>query len=162
VSPTGTVVFKWKYFTTTHTIGTATLNSAGVATLTRSNLNADSYPMIAVYLGDIKNGPSESPILNQLVKATTSAATLTSSVNPSTVGQAITFTAKVTSPTVIPSGPVAFKAGTTVLGTAQLSSGRAIFTTSTLPAGSTVVKVTYNGNSNIKGSSAAVTQLVQP
>ena len=162
VSPTGTVVFKWKYFTTTYTIGTATLNSAGVATLTRSNLNADPYPMIAVYLGDIKNGPSESPILNQLVKATTSAATLTSSVNPSTVGQAITFTANITSPTVLPSGPVTFKAGTTLLGTAQLSSGRAIFTTSTLPAGSTVVKVTYNGNSNIKGSSAAVTQLVQP
>ena len=76
--------------------------------------------------------------------------------------QAITFTAKITSPTVIPSGPVTFKAGTTVLGTAQLSSGKAIFTTSTLPVGSTVVKVTYNGNSNINGSSASVTQTVQP
>jgi hypothetical protein len=51
-------------------------------------------------------------------------------------------------------------AGTTVLGTAQLSIGKAIFKTSTLPAGSNAVKVTYNGNSNIAGSSAVVTQVV--
>ena len=162
VPPTGTVVFMWKYFTTTYTIGSATLNSAGVATLTKSNLNADPYPMIAVYRGDTNNLSSTSAVLNQTVLQTTSAAALTSSVNPSTAGQAITFTAKITSPTVIPSGPVTFKAGTTVLGMAQLSSGRAIFTISTLPAGSTVVKVIYNGNSNIKGSSASVTQTMQP
>jgi hypothetical protein len=162
VPPTGTVVFMWKYFTTTYTIGTATLNSAGVATLTKSNLNADPFPMIAVYRGDTNNLSSTSPVLNQTVLQTTSAAALTSSVNPSAGGQAITFAAKITSPTVIPSGPVTFKAGTTVLGTAQLSSGKATFTTSTLPAGSTLIKVTYNGNSNIRGSSASVTQTVQP
>lgn len=162
VPPTGTVVFMWNYFTLKYTIGTATLNSAGVATLTKSNLNADSYPMIAVYRGDTSNLGSTSAVLNQTVVQTTSAAAITSSANPSTVGQAVTFTAKITSPTVIPSGPVTFKAGTTVLGTAQLSSGRATFTTSTLPAGSTVVKVIYSGNSNIKGSSASVNQTVQP
>src|SRR5579864_9623823 len=42
-------------------------------------------------------------------------------LNPSTQGQAVTFTAKLTSPTVTPTGPVAFQAGTTVLGTVQLS-----------------------------------------
>ena len=159
---TGTVYFRWKYFTTTYLIGTATLNSAGVATLTKSNLNAQTYPMIAVYGGDTNNVSGTSTVLNQTVLQTTSVAVLTSSVNPSTVGQAVTFTARITSPTVIPSGPVTFKAGTTVLGTVQLSSGKAIFTTSTLPEGSTVVKVTYNGNSNIKGSSASVTETVQP
>jgi uncharacterized repeat protein (TIGR03803 family) len=162
VPPTGTVVFMWKYFTATYTIGTATLNSAGVATLTKSNLNAGSYPIMAVYRGDTNNLSSMSTLLNQTVLQTASAAAITSSANPSTVGQAVTFTAKITSPTVIPSGPVTFKAGTTVLGTSQLSSGKAIFTTSTLPAGSTAMKVVYNGNSNIKGSSASVTQAVQP
>lgn len=162
VPPTGTVVFMWKYFTTTYAIGTATLNLTGVATLTKSNLNADPYPMIAVYRGDANNLGSTSAVLDQTVLQTTSAAALSSSVNPATVGQPITFTAKFTSPTVIPSGPVTFKVGTTVLGTAQLSSGTAKFTTSTLPAGSTVLRVTYNGNSNIKGSSASVTQTVQP
>jgi hypothetical protein len=162
VLPSGTVAFMWKYFTTTYTIGTATLNSAGVATLTKSNLNAGSFPMIAVYRGDTNNLGSTSAVLNQTVLQTTSGATITSSLNPSVVGQTITFTANITSPTVIPSGPVTFKAGTTVLGTSQLSSGKAIFTTSTLPAGSTAMKVVYNGNSNIKGSSASVTQAVQP
>ena len=162
VTPTGTVVFMWKYFTTTYTIGTATVSSAGLATLTKSNLNAGQYPMVAVYRGDTNNLSSTSPVMNQTVLQTTSRATITSSVNPSTVGQAITFGAKLTSPTVIPSGPVTFKAGTTVLGTAQLGGSKAIFTTSTLPAGSTVVKVIYNGNSNIRGSSASLTQTVQP
>lgn len=162
IPPTGTVVFIWRYFTQTYTIGSAILNSNGVATLTKSNLNADAYPITAVYRGDINNLSSTSALVNQTVLQTTSAAALASSANPSTVGQAITFSAKITSPTVMPSGPVTFKAGTTVLGTAQLSSGKATFTTSTLSAGSTVVKVTYNGNSNIKGSSSSLTQTVQP
>jgi Big-like domain-containing protein/VCBS repeat protein len=160
--PTGTVYFTWSDGFRVFNIGAATVNSSGIATLIRSNLNADPYPLKATYHGDTNNLASTSPILNQTVLQTTSAAALTSSVNPSTVGQAITFTAKITSPTVTPSGPVTFKTGTTVLGTAQLSSGKAIFTTSTLPAGSTVVKATYNGNSNIKGSSASITQTVQP
>jgi Big-like domain-containing protein/FG-GAP repeat protein len=162
VLPTGTVGFMWRYFTQTYTIATTTLNSAGVATLTKSNLNAGPYPVIAVYRGDTNNLSSTSAVMNQPVLQTTSAATITSSVNPSMVGQAVTFTAKIISPTGIPSGPVTFKAGTTVLGTAQLNGGKAIFTTSTVPASSTMVKVTYNGNSNIKGSSASVTQTVQP
>lgn len=162
VAPTGTVVFMRKYFTQTYTIGGATLNSAGMATLTRSNLNAGPNEIVAVYRGDTNNLSSTSPVLSQTVLQTTSKATITSSVNPSTVGQAITFTAKIASPTVIPTGPVTFKAGATVLGTVQLSGGKALLTTSTLAAGSTVVQVIYTGNSNIKGSSAFVTQTVQP
>jgi hypothetical protein len=132
-----------------------------VGTLNKSNLNADAYPLIAVYLGDASNARSTSPILNQVVNETTSAATLTSSPNPSTQGQAVTFTAKIASPTVTPTGPVTFTAGKTVLGTAQLSGGNAKFTTSTLAVGSTIVKATYYGDSNIAKSSATVTQTVQ-
>jgi hypothetical protein len=100
--------------------------------------------------------------VNQTVTQITSAATITSSLNPSTQGQAVTFTAKITSPTVLPTGPVTFTAGTTAIGTVQLSGGKASFTTSSLPVGSTVVKVSYNGNSNIKGGAASITQAVQP
>jgi uncharacterized repeat protein (TIGR03803 family) len=162
IPPTGTVAFMWKYFTQTYTIGTATLNSAGAATLTKSNLNADPYPMIAVYRGDTNNLSSTSTVLNQTVLQTTSKATLTSTPNPSTVGQAVTLTAKITSPTVTAMGPVTFTLGQTTLGTAQLSGGKATFTTSSLPAGSNAIKLTYNGNSNIARSSAVVTQVVQP
>ena len=158
VPPTGSVKFSWS----THTIGTATLNSSGVATLTKSNLNVYTYPLTAAYSGDANNLASTSVVLNQVVKQATSTATLNSSPNPSTQGQAVTFTAKITSPTVVPTGPVTFKVGNTVLGTAQLSAGKATFTTSTLPVGSTVVTATYPWNSNIASSSASVTQIVQP
>ncbi len=73
----------------------------------------------------------------------------------------MTFTAKITSPTVTATGPVTFTAGKTVLGTAQLSFGKAKFTTSTMAVGSTTVKATYYGDSNITRSSASVTQTVQ-
>jgi len=156
IMPTGKVKFTWDRFT----IGSATLDSNGLATLTKSNLNADSYPLRAEYGGDANNPPSTSAVLNQVVLETTSAATLTASPNPSTQGQAVTFTATISSPTVVPKGPVTFTAGKTVLGTAQLSGGKAKFTISTLALGSTKVTATYYGNSNIAKSSASVTQTV--
>jgi hypothetical protein len=156
VAPTGTVKFTWSDYT----IGSATLNSSGVATLTRSNLNADPYPLTAVYVGDAANLGSTSPALNQVVVETTSSATLASSPNPSTHGQAVTFTAKITSPTVVAKGPVTFTAGKTVLGTAQLSAGIAKLTISSLAVGSTEVTATYYGDSNISLSSASLTQTV--
>jgi hypothetical protein len=134
---------------------------SGVATLTKSNLNADSYPLTAVYVGDAENSGSTSVVLDQVVLEATSAATLTSSPNPSTPGEAVTFTAKIMSPTVTPTGPVTFTAGKTVLGTAQLSSGTAKLTISSLAVGSTKVTATYNGDSNIAKSSASVTQTVK-
>jgi hypothetical protein len=155
--PTGTVSFKWG---AGYSIGTAALKSDGTATLTRSNLNAYTYPLTAVYVGDATNSGSTSAALNQVVMQTTSSATLTSSPNPSTQGQAVTFTATISSPTVVPTGPVTFTAGKTVLGTAQLSSGKAKFTVSTLAVGSTKVTATYYGNSNVAKSSASVTQTV--
>jgi uncharacterized repeat protein (TIGR03803 family) len=67
-TPTGKVNLNWG----SDYIGTATLNSSGVATLTKSKLSADLYPLFAVYAGDTNNGPSASPILNQVITQTTS------------------------------------------------------------------------------------------
>jgi Big-like domain-containing protein/beta-propeller repeat-containing protein len=157
ITPTGRVKFTWSIYN----LGSATLNTNGVATLTKSNLNADFYPLTAAYGGDANNPPSTSAVLNQVVLETTSAATLTSSPNPSTQGQAVTFTATISSPTVIPTGPVTFTSGKTVLGTAQLSGGKAKLVISSLPVGSTKVTVTYYGDSNIAKSSASVTQTMR-
>lgn len=157
--PTGIVSFTWGGGL--YTIGTATLNSSGVATLIKSNLAAGTYSLNAVYKGDANNLSSWSPVLNQLVLQTTTSATLTSSPNPSTQGEAVTFTATISSPTVIPTGPVTFTSGKTVLGTAQLSGGKAKLTISALVVGSTKVTATYDGNSNIAKSSASVTQTVR-
>jgi Big-like domain-containing protein/VCBS repeat protein len=160
--PTGTVAFTSSGIWGTFTVGTAALSASGIATLSKSNLDAGPYPLTAVYKGDANNASSASAVLNQTVQQAKTVATITSSVNPSTVGQAVTFTARITSTTVLPAGPVTFTAGTAVLGTVQLRGGKATFTTSSLAAGSNAIKVTYQGNSNIARSSAVVTQVVQP
>ncbi len=157
--PTGKVDFTWGGV---YTIGTATLNASGVATLTKSNLNADSYPLTATYVGDPNNAGSTSASLTQVVTPTASATTLTSSPDPSADGQAVTFLATVKSPTIAATGPVTFTVGKTVLGAVQLADGKATFTISTLPVGTTTVTANYYGDSNISGSSASVTETVQP
>jgi hypothetical protein len=159
--PTGTVTFTWGEG---KSIGSAPVSDPynGVALLTRSKLNVGFYPLTAVYSGDGTNPSAMSGVLNQVIVQATSSATLTSSPNPSQLGEAVTFTATITSPTVVPTGPVTFMAGNKVLGTAQLSSRKAKFTTSTLPASVTAVTATFYGDSNIAGSSATVTQSVQP
>ena len=93
-------------------------------------------------------------------KATTTT-TLASSLNPSNVGQSVTFTASVApqfSGTV--KGTVTFYDGATALKTVALSGGGAKFTTSTLTSGAHNIKATYNGNANFDGSSASLTQTV--
>ncbi len=163
--PTGNVFFRWSRDGQNYNIGTAALNANGVAMVTSASLSANPYgsanPLVAVYSGDAFNLGSTSAVLLQDVLQTKTAATITSSLNPSKQGQPVTFTAKITSPTVLPTGPVTFSIGYTNLGTAQLSGGVAKFTTSALPVGASRVKVTYYGNSNIAKSSASVLQTVQ-
>jgi hypothetical protein len=162
-TPTGQVVFKAKdIYGYTFVIGRATPNNSGVATLIKSNLNANAYQMTAVYLGDTKNQSSTSSVVNQLVRETASNAQISSSPNPSAQGQIVTFTATITSPTVTPTGPVTFSVGKQVLGTAQIVpwAHKATFAISTLPVGSTRVTATYYGNSNVGGSSASLIQVV--
>jgi hypothetical protein len=157
IAPTGRVIFKWGPYS----IGSALLSSNGVATVSKSNLNADNYPLTAAYVGDSADLKSTSTVVNQVVEQAKSRTAITSSLNPSLAGQPVTFHVTVVSPTVLPTGPVTFKAGTTVLGTAQLSHNQAQFTTSSLPVGSTKITVIYFGDSNISKSSASVTQNVQ-
>jgi hypothetical protein len=164
VSPpeaTGTVTFQQRK----GALGTATLNS-GQASFTTSTLPAGSLPMTVLYSGDAKFAGSTSPLLTQTVKQGTTAATISADPNPSTAGQAVTFTAivKVTSPSPgAPAGTVNFTVGDTTLGTATLdASGTARFSTSKLTAGKYTVQAVYAGSAALEGcSSAAITQVVQ-
>jgi len=137
------------------------LDGNGVAVLSRANLNADTYPITAVYLGDTVNQGSTSAVLKQVVKQATSAAQISSSLNPSVHGQSVTFMATITSPTVKPTGQVAFTVGSTALGTAQLSGGKAALSTSALAIGLRKITVTYDGNANITKGSASLTQKIE-
>ncbi len=66
-----------------------------------------------------------------------------SSVNPSAMGQSVTFTATVTP--ALATGSVTFSDGTVALGTGMLIGGVAIFSTSTLAAGTHSISATYSG-----------------
>jgi poly(3-hydroxybutyrate) depolymerase len=92
-----------------------------------------------------------------LTKTTT---TITSSLNPSTYGQVVTFTA-VVSPAPPNGETVEFLKGKNVLGTGPLSGGTATFTISTLAKGTDAVKAEYTGDANYGSStSIAVSQVV--
>jgi hypothetical protein len=156
-APTGTVTFKRG----TTVLGTVAL-SGSTATLSTSALNAGTNYIKAFYNGDTNFATSTSPQLAQVVKGITSTTTLTSSSNPSALGQTVTFTATVSAAVGTPVGNVTFKRGITALGTVALSGGVATFSTSTLPAGSNLITARYGGSTNYQPSTSAIlTQAVQ-
>ena len=92
------------------------------------------------------------------VKTTTA---LTSSLNPSSHGQAVTFTATVTSSGLMPTGSVAFKDGTKGLKMVALSGGVATFTSAKLAVGTHQITAEFKGNSNsAKSTSPVLIQIV--
>lgn len=94
------------------------------------------------------------------------ATTLTSSSDPSVSGQAVTFTATVsTAGAFAPTGTVSFYDGTTLLGTGTIvilnGVATATFTTSTLTSGTHTITALYGGDSNdLSSTSAALDQVV--
>jgi hypothetical protein len=93
------------------------------------------------------------------VTATTT--TLTSSLNPSTFNQSVTFTATVTGSGPAPTGIVTFWDGLVSLGTGTLSGGVATLTTSALTIGSHLVRAAYGGDAtNGPSSSTNLTQVI--
>jgi hypothetical protein len=123
------------------------------------DFNGDGKPDLVV--ANIQS--SVGVLINVSISTTTTA--LVSSVNPSGFGQAVTFTATVTSQgfNAKPTGTVNFYDGTTNIGTSNLnSSGVATLMTSTLVLGTQSITATYNGDSNFASSTSAVlSQVVQ-
>ncbi len=154
VSPataTGTVTFK----DGSQAILTAALVS-GTASISVSTLTAGSHAISAVYNGDLNVAGSTSPVVTQVVTAptTSSATTLTSSLNPSNLGQSVTLTATV-SPAAA-AGSVTFYNGTTVLGTATLAGGKASLSTVLLPFGQLALNARYSGGGVYAASYSSV------
>ena len=85
---------------------------------------------------------------------------LSSSVNPSPYGQAVTFTATVSSSTGIPAGTVKFFDGSTLVDTETLAGGTAQFTTSALAAVNHTITAVYINDANSVSHTVAFTQTV--
>jgi hypothetical protein len=100
------------------------------------------------------NGNNATATLTVGLVATTT--NLTSSRNPSSFGEPVTFTATVTSAGSTPTGSVSFLDSSTVLGTVTLSSDIAAFTISTLPTGNHSITASYSPGSGFAASTSAV------
>ena len=147
--------------------------TAGSGFATRSNLNdnliedrlagsAGSYAAT----GSANNGWTMQMVALKPASAsggggrTTSSISLTSSLNPSTYGTPVTFTATVTPSTA--TGTVTFYSDGASIGTGSLSGGTATLSISTLASGSHSITASYGGDSNDAAStSSPLTQTVQ-
>ena len=165
-TPDGTVTF----LNGSTNLGTATLDASGIGTFvtTAQQLAVGSHSLTAAYGGSGATfDPSTSTPVSQVVDADTTTTTLISGTNPSSFGQAVTFTATVAGGNTgagTPTGTVTFLDGTTTLGTGTLDgTGKATFTTTApgLSVGSHSITAVYGATTRFATStSTAVNQTV--
>ncbi len=135
--------------------GSVTVNSATQITAT-SPAGTGTVDVTVTTPGGTSATGSADQFSYGLVGTTTA---LSSSQNPSSAGQPVKFTAKVTG--LSPTGTVTFFDGGTQIGTGALAGGTATFTTSSLTAGSHSITGRYSGDTNNAAStSAALLQTV--
>jgi hypothetical protein len=156
--PSGMVTF----FADGNSIGTGTLGSNGQAALTIATLSVGSHSITVSYAGDGNFDGSNGGPLTQTVNKNSTTTSVSSSANPSTFGQSVTFTAVVspvtgTGSALVPSGTVTFFADGNSIGTGTLgSNGQATVSTSALAVGSHTITTTYGGDNNFTGSNGTL------
>jgi large repetitive protein len=139
----------------------ATVTLAGlpaVATYTTSTLAVGTHPITVTYAGDSNSSAgATAQALNQVVNQSQTATTVTAAPNPGIAGEPVTITAtvKLTAGADTPTGTVAFTSGTTVLGTAALSSTGTATIAPALAAGAYTIVATYSGDTDDAGSASA-------
>ena len=131
----------------------------------RDNANATWQKLQSIAPDDrdfaLNFSPTTSKEVSQKAPSTT---TLVSSLNPSTVGQSVTFTATVAPQfSGTPTGEVIFKKGAETLGTVSLTRGMATYTTTQLAVGTESIAAVYKGSSSFFTSASSVLrQVVNP
>ena len=163
-TPTGTVTFTIDGQAQTP-VSLAVVGGMDEAQFVTSTLTAGQHSVTEAYSGDVNFSPSSGSLPTQTVTspslhATTT--TLTSSLDPSTVGQPVTFSAVVTAPGLqgTPTGTVTF----TIDGQAQTPVSLAVvggmdeaqFVASTLTAGQHSVSAAYSGDVNFSPSNGSL------
>ncbi len=129
--------------------GVATLNeafSAGTYQLSAAYNGDDVFASSAGSLFEVVNSPAHS-------KTTT---TISSSANPSTYGQPVTFTVTVSTTSGIATGEITFNIGSINAVVKLSNTEEAAFTTSALPEGSVIVSAIYSGDATHAGSTSPI------
>jgi hypothetical protein len=142
--------------------------NAGIATFT-TGLNAGTHTVSATYVGDTNFTTSSSTVRTQTVAKAATSTTLSSSANPSVIGQEVTFTATVNEPypgLLLPTGGVQFTIDGVSIGSPESVTTVAGVTTAYFTdvffLGTHTVSVSYLGDANFASSpsSNALTQTV--
>ncbi len=144
--------------------GAISVDPSGQASFTTSALTVGTHTIGAAFTSTGSFSGSSGTVTQVVSQAATTTA-LTSAMNPSALGQSVTFTATVTAGgTAVAIGTVQFTDGATPLGgpISVDASGQASFTTSTLTVGTHNIGAAYSGTASYGGSSDALTQAVTP
>ena len=149
----GTALSATQLNATANVPGTFTYTPAAGTVLNAGNgqtLHVDFVPDDAVNF----TNASKDVFINVIqVTAAPTTTAIISSVNPSTFGQSVSFTATVSSSSGVPIGLVTFKDGATSLGTVTLNaSGQASFSTAALSVGTHTITAAYGGSVNFATS----------
>jgi hypothetical protein len=145
--------------------GSVSLGSAvvtgGLAILTAPVLTAGSHTITASYSGDAMFPPATSAPFIQTVAQATPTFVVTSSLNPSTAGQPVTFVVTVTP--VSNGGGLGLNISNPASSLqATWSSGRTSITTPDLSPGTHIVTASWSGDANVAAAtSAPLSQLVK-
>ncbi|HYG80050.1 MAG TPA: Ig-like domain repeat protein, partial [Pyrinomonadaceae bacterium] len=153
--PVGSVQF----FDGATLLGTRGLTN-GSATFGVTTLSVGTHSITARYLGTVNHVASNSGTLSQVVRRASTTTAVTGPTS-STVGQTVTFTAKVTAVAPgagVPTGTVQFRINGVNApgGLRTLSAGSATYTTSSLPVGTSTVTAVYSGSTNFNTSSGSL------
>ena len=134
--------------------------SGGKATIQDSALAVGTHAITATYSGDTEFAGSSGTLSGgQVVKQASTTTTLSSSANPSALGQAVTFTATLAagSGTFDNGGTVQFAVDGTNFGSPQgLSGGKATIQDSALAVGTHTITATYGGDTSFASSSGTL------
>jgi Bacterial Ig-like domain (group 3) len=155
-TPTGTVTF----LDGDATLGTGTIDATGAATFTTTKFAVGTRNLTAKFSGDTFHAAAEGSTTLVVEKGTTSIE-VASSLNPSKVGENVTFTATLTTTVEGATGSVEFRDGDKSIGSAQLAGNSVQFTTSALGQGGHAITAIYSGDANfVTSTSVALTQTV--
>ena len=122
-------------------------------------LNKGNTEQVSIWNASTGEGPA---VENVTIAGEPTTTKLSSSPNPSTHGEEVTFTAVVDSKSGAPpsAGTVQFKQGKKVLGTEKLSNGSAKFKTSTLAVGTHTIIAVFQAISDFTASTSKLVKQV--
>jgi hypothetical protein len=142
-------------------IATLPLDASGSAVYTDPSPAIGFHNFLGYFPGDNLYSPSTGTVSGVVViGGATIALTLGAAPNPANLGQAVTVTASATAIGASPTGTIVFLDGGTQIGSAPLSGGTAVFTTSSLIAGPHGIQAVYPGDSNYGAQTATVIELI--